>query len=231
MSAVEDVASAIVRRTGTIDTYKLQKLLFFAQTVQLAWHDRPLFRNDFRAYRDGPVVDAIFKQFQGKRYASAVAGGNADAISPEADAAIEFVLGVFGEMSGDDLSRLTHDEGPWPVVRRAHGLGDGDPGYALIPKDMIRDYGRSKHDFMDQAWYWTPEWLAGERQAQTELERGEGTFLRPMRTLSRPCSNDHFVANVLCPTAVLEGLGRPKSRRSASLSGKAQGVCRRPQER
>ena len=26
----------------------------------------------------------------------------------------------------------------------------------------------------DQAWFWTPEWQAGEREADEELARGEG---------------------------------------------------------
>lgn len=26
----------------------------------------------------------------------------------------------------------------------------------------------------DQAWYWSPEWQAGEREADEELARGEG---------------------------------------------------------
>ncbi|MDR0625909.1 MAG: hypothetical protein LBG11_01400 [Bifidobacteriaceae bacterium] len=31
---------------------------------------------------------------------------------------------------------------------------------------------------VDQFWYWTPEWQAGEREADEQESRGEGVFLK-----------------------------------------------------
>jgi hypothetical protein len=39
----------------------------------------------------------------------------------------------------------------------------------------------------DQAWFWTPEWQAGEREAEAELAEGSGVAYR---------STDDFIAHL-----------------------------------
>ncbi|MGH2875925.1 MAG: AbrB/MazE/SpoVT family DNA-binding domain-containing protein [Solirubrobacteraceae bacterium] len=39
----------------------------------------------------------------------------------------------------------------------------------------------------DQAWFWTPEWQAGERQADAEITDGSGTIFR---------STDEFISHL-----------------------------------
>lgn len=48
----------------------------------------------------------------------------------------------------------------------------------------------------DQAWFWTPEWQAGEREADTKIAAGHGAFyghvgeLLAALTLSRQTRHD-----------------------------------------
>jgi len=156
---------------------RLQKLVYLAQVASLAWYDEALFEEDVLAYRDGPVVYSVFKEYQQQfRVVDATAGASGS-LSPSAKGVVDFVCSVYGEQSGDELSAMTHREGPWVDIRAALGLTEGASSNAPIPKSSMRDYGRSSEEFMGQWWYWTPSWLAGECAVQEERREGlGGTF-------------------------------------------------------
>ena len=54
-----------------------------------------------------------------------------------------------------------------PGAQVAVSLDEVDNVIRLEPYQAIR---------ADQAWFWTPEWQAGEREATEQLRRGQGTF-------------------------------------------------------
>ena len=177
MARVDDVAAAILDKAGgQIDTWKLQKLLYFAQAVHLAWYDEPLFDEPVEAWKDGPVVPRVYRMFGGARDVYEVPEGDAHRVSERDRGAISFVWGEFGHRRGEDLRELTHQEGPWGAIRQAAGRSEDQWGNDILPHEMLRDYARSIPDLMDQAWYWTPEWQAGEREARADLEEGRTTF-------------------------------------------------------
>ena len=62
----------------------------------------------------------------------------------------EAVLQALGIGEGDEVEFAVHDDGTVTVR-----------GYVSIPTD--------------QAWFFTPEWLAGEREADEEIAAGRGT--------------------------------------------------------
>lgn len=60
-------------------------------------------------------------------------------------------------------------------IRRALHIGEGDEVEFAVHDDgtvTIRGYVSIP---TDQAWFFTPEWLAGEREADQEIAAGEGT--------------------------------------------------------
>jgi antitoxin PrlF len=60
-------------------------------------------------------------------------------------------------------------------IRRALHIGEGDEVEFAIHDDgtvTIRGYVSIP---TDQAWFFTPEWLAGEREADQEITAGTGT--------------------------------------------------------
>lgn len=60
-------------------------------------------------------------------------------------------------------------------VRRALHIGEGDEVEFAVHNDgtvTIRGYVSIP---TDQAWFFTPEWLAGEREADEDLAAGRGT--------------------------------------------------------
>ena len=60
-------------------------------------------------------------------------------------------------------------------IRRALHIGEGDEVEFAVHDDgsvTIRGYVSIP---TDQAWFFTPEWLAGEREAEQEIAAGRGT--------------------------------------------------------
>ena len=61
MYAANDIASVILERTGSwLDAMSLQKLLYYVQAWHLAITDRPLFEEQIKAWKDGPVVPQVW---------------------------------------------------------------------------------------------------------------------------------------------------------------------------
>lgn len=141
MARIVDVAARVLDETGTVTTMTLQKLTYYAQAEHLVRTGRPLFPEDFRAWRGGPVVPELFALHAGKflirpgELDGALAEG---ALSTDEEALIAEVCAAFGTYSGAELSERTHNEDPWK-----HARGDllpSEPSTAVITKDAIHAY-------------------------------------------------------------------------------------------
>ncbi|MFC6180269.1 Panacea domain-containing protein [Lactiplantibacillus daowaiensis] len=110
---------------------KLQKLLYFAQGINLAIHNQRLFDSDFYAFAHGPITREIQQRYTGKdlpefsakvteqrEYALA---NNYDEVSKN-EAVTEVLSFVWQEYSGytaAKLRNLSHiPNGPWASVYR-----------------------------------------------------------------------------------------------------------------
>ena len=60
MATVFDTAKYIVDKCGEIDTWKLQKLVYYFQAWSLVWDERPLFDAKIEAWENGPVCPDLF---------------------------------------------------------------------------------------------------------------------------------------------------------------------------
>ncbi|MBQ1165829.1 DUF4065 domain-containing protein, partial [Streptomyces sp. A73] len=61
-ATVHDVAAYILHKEAPMSALKLQKLCYFASGYHLAWEGRPLFREPFEAWANGPVVYDLYDQ-------------------------------------------------------------------------------------------------------------------------------------------------------------------------
>lgn len=61
------------------------------------------------------------------------------------------------------------------AVRKALRIDEGDDVSFEITEDGVVLRGM-KSIPMDQAWFWTPEWQAGEREADADIAAGRGTI-------------------------------------------------------
>ena len=101
-----------------ISNLKLQKLVYYAQGFYLALYDKPLFREQIKAWTHGPVVPALYKKYKDF-------GAGAIPIPQDMDFSIydeqtkellDDIFNVFGQFSAWKLRNMTHTEPPWKNV-------------------------------------------------------------------------------------------------------------------
>ena len=129
MASVNDVAAYILHRKGSMSTWKLQKLAYYAQAWHLAWRDSALFDSRIEAWANGPVVRELYNQHRGY-FNVDVWRGQPGALTPDQQVVIDSILGAYGDLSGRQLSYLTHMESPWRDARA--GLGPTERSEAEI---------------------------------------------------------------------------------------------------
>ena len=136
-NALLDIAAA---RGEALTNLKLQKLVYFAQGWALAARGRPLVNEQAEAWPLGPVFPTVYHAFRDFGAAPIDARAPvAAAVEPGTRAFLESVYAVYGAMSAEQLSRLSHvPGGPWDRTWRASaGMRGTD-----IPLNAIRDYFR-----------------------------------------------------------------------------------------
>ena len=138
MTKVDDVAAAVLARTGPIDTWRFQKLMYYCQAWHLVWEDGPLFPNRIEAWANGPVVPELYPNHRGKYELRDWQWGRPENLTANEISTIDAVLGTYAAQSGQWLSVLTHSEPP-RIEARA-GLADGERGNREIPKEAMLEY-------------------------------------------------------------------------------------------
>ena len=124
-TTVFDIAKYILHQRGQMSTMKLQKLCYYAQAWSLVWDDRPLFDEDFSAWRNGPVCKPLFDVTKGKfSVTEEDEPGDIAKLSPAQKKTIDEVLKSYGDKDAQWLSRLTHLEKPWQEARGNDSFDD-----------------------------------------------------------------------------------------------------------
>jgi uncharacterized phage-associated protein len=143
MASVDDVAAAVIERTGEVDTFKLQKLVYYCQAWHLVWEDEPLFSARIEAWANGPVVPKLFAQHRRRYRLSAWPSGDGRRLKEHEATTVDAVVAFYGPKSGQELAELTHREDPWRLVRQEAGLAPGQRGNAVITLDAMVEYYES----------------------------------------------------------------------------------------
>lgn len=144
MATVQDVAAAILKTTGAIDTFKLQKLTYYSQAWHLVWDEHPLFTEDFQAWANGPVCRELYEHHRGRYTVVDWPWGDAGNLNDSEAETVQAIVDSYGHLSGRQLSHLTHQEAPWVDARR--GLSPGARASVVIDKDAMFDYYSSIED-------------------------------------------------------------------------------------
>jgi uncharacterized phage-associated protein len=137
-AAVHDVAAAIVDQLGTMTAMKLEKLVYYCQGWHLARHGKPLFAEPIEAWREGPVVPALYREHRRQYEVVAWPQGDAGRLSGDQLASVRWVTGEYGQFSATELSRMTHNELPWRMARGA--LPESAPSSERISLDIMHNY-------------------------------------------------------------------------------------------
>ncbi|MCY4150644.1 MAG: DUF4065 domain-containing protein [Aestuariivita sp.] len=139
MPSVFDVAEGILELLpeNFTTTWKLQKLVYYAQAWHLVWDAEPLFNKPIHAWAHGPVCPELYKRHRGKFNVSTVRG-DASTLNESQREIVEIVVDHYGLLSGQQLRDQTHVEPPWQDARR--GLSPRDRGESEITHDAMVEY-------------------------------------------------------------------------------------------
>lgn len=120
MVSIFDVAKYILKRQGAISTWKLQKLCYYAQAWHYTWTEKRLIKEDFQAWRNGPVCPELFTAHKGQFIISAdeLKQGDASKLDDDEMDSVNVVLKDYGNREPYDLREQSHSEAPWRNARK-----------------------------------------------------------------------------------------------------------------
>lgn len=127
-----------------IDEMKMHKLMYFAQRESLIVKQSPLFNEEFKGWKFGPVLLKIRSEFFKTHPFNNISGK----VSRETQNILVDVIKRYGKISSWTLSSMTHEEICWKMSRE--GLKPDDNGETSISieammLDAIRERNARGH--------------------------------------------------------------------------------------
>lgn len=121
-----------------MSTWKLQKLCYYAQAWHYTWTENRLIKEDFQAWRNGPVCPELFQMHKGEFLIDHLSKGDPDKLSEDEKESVDVVLKDYGDMEPYELRTLTHFESPW---KKARGdLPENETSNEVISLKSMGDY-------------------------------------------------------------------------------------------
>lgn len=143
LSKMEEAVCCLLEEAVEITPLALQKLLYFAQGFQKAFHSEFMFEEDCEAWSHGPVYRRIYEKYRnyGCLPIEEDHQSRCNKLSIEEKETLKAVAEFFGCYSGKVLERMTHEEEPWRNARR--NMDEGAPSSEVIKKESMTRYFNS----------------------------------------------------------------------------------------
>jgi uncharacterized phage-associated protein len=143
-ASVFDIADFILGECGQMDTWKLQKLVYYCQAWCSTWNDKPLFLSRIEAWANGPVCPELYYANSGRyrvdRNLFSKYVRDVGALTDEIKKQLMSILDVYADKPGHWLRELTHLEDPW--IKARDGTPDMEPCQNEITvESMMKYYG------------------------------------------------------------------------------------------
>jgi uncharacterized phage-associated protein len=129
---------------------KVQKLLYYSQSLHLALYDEPLFVEEIQAWRYGPVCPPAYKfysDFEAKQL-PIPRQESLSQLPSEKKELLEEIWQYFGNYHAYRLSDMTHAEFPWKKARK--GLPPEESSTEPILLDDMKALGYQKLDLIER---------------------------------------------------------------------------------
>jgi uncharacterized phage-associated protein len=125
-----------------VSPLKLQKIVYLAHGWSLALRGQPLLKQSIEAWRYGPVIPALYREFKEFGGSAIVRKArlteNVQELDAETKKLIDAVWERYKSLSATQLSALTHEPGSaWDLTRRE--FRPLLPSTSVIPDDLIAD--------------------------------------------------------------------------------------------
>jgi uncharacterized phage-associated protein len=114
-----DIAEWFVRYSASelgapVDPMSLEKLIYYAQAFHLARDGEPLFPDEIRAWKLGPVIPGVYHKYSDYGANPIVLpDGKLPPVGADLGVFLSEVVGFFCRYTAIGLSRATHLENPW----------------------------------------------------------------------------------------------------------------------
>lgn len=133
---VADYFLALAAQKGqTLTPMQINKLVYIAHGFYMGYTGNPLIKEAIEAWQYGPVINSLYHRF--KKYGGQIIyelGATPARFPDAAKQVVEQVYDTYGNLSGIDLSGITHQYGtPWELTydgRRDKAIGN----------DLIQSY-------------------------------------------------------------------------------------------
>ena len=92
----------------------LQKLVYYSQAWNLAWHAEPLFHQRLVAWTTGPVIPKLYdlNLHCWEEYQLTSGPGNFKFVKPKQREGIDEVIDTYGRLEAEDINNMVCNEGP-----------------------------------------------------------------------------------------------------------------------
>jgi uncharacterized phage-associated protein len=134
--SAHDVAALIIEEQHDhghqVDKMQLQKLLYLVDGAHLVFWDEPAFREDLRAYVNGPVVEVVEQTYReatpGAEPLPRALGGDPSRLDDDRVDTIQTVLRYFGAWAAPNLEHYVKrgSDNPWKSARDRAGAALDD---------------------------------------------------------------------------------------------------------
>lgn len=126
---------------ASMSNKKLQKLCYYAKAWYLALYDENLISNQFQAWVHGPVCAELYSKYKDYGFDDIPKLAFTTNVPEEFKEFAKKVYITYGDLSGDELEELTHQEQPWLNAR--NGLKPWEGSKNVILEDDMKSYYRS----------------------------------------------------------------------------------------
>lgn len=135
-----EVANAFLT-IASMTPKKLQKLCYYAQGWYAGLTGRRLFDNDLQAWIHGPVCPKLYEVYKSYGY-NEIPKINENITNEELKGIAEQIYRIYGNLDGDELEQLTHQEKPWMNAR--NGIESWMPSTETIKFSDMEEYFSNK---------------------------------------------------------------------------------------
>lgn len=112
VSVHDVVAFLLAQSSGHLSMSTIHRLTYFAQGWHLAWTNTPLFDEEIRIRKSGPVTHALFPHQTDGYTQETWPAGDASAITGVTAETLLAVFGSYGHLPGIGLGEIAHQHSP-----------------------------------------------------------------------------------------------------------------------
>ncbi|OJJ24846.1 hypothetical protein BI308_14775 [Roseofilum reptotaenium AO1-A] len=120
-----------------VNNSKIQKLVYYAQAWYLGIHKIPLFKEDFEAWTNGPVIPVLYEEYKKFEWQPIVKKTPHEIPRVVMDF-LDIVTKKYLIFDCYELEQMIRKEPPWDLAR-GDLLWDA-PSNAIIKKEWIKEY-------------------------------------------------------------------------------------------